>query len=305
MTWVALAGIAALFKSLATISEKEILSKEGTTNYIAGISFIIAILSVPLLYFVKDPYLSTELFGYIYLVSMISVVSALSMAFVVKHLDISESSALFATTPIAVAIFGTILIDEVLTKGQIAGVIMSSFGLFILEFKHTNKHGVNINDKEHPDDHPVRGKKKLYTLLFIGLITFAISSVGDRYLIHYKGIDPLLFLVIVQLCISLNMFAYEIVKNAFMKPEEAQLKLMDPYLLLQKSFWANVIFIIAHRVTHMFAIQFVTAAVLNTAKQINAVITTVLGGKIFHEKDLLRKSLACLVIVSGAFLAIL
>jgi drug/metabolite transporter (DMT)-like permease len=305
MSWVTLSAIAALFKSLATISEKEILSKQSTTNYIAGVSLIISVFSLPLLYFTEHTYLSVESFWYIYFFSIISVVSALCMAFVVKNLDISESSALFATTPIAVALFGTILIDELLSPIQIAGVIISSLGLFILEFKHRNKHGVEINDKEHPDDHPVYGRKNLYPILILGLISFGISSVGDRYVIHYRGVDPLLFLVIIQLCITINMFAYEIIKNAFISQNEAKLKLIDPHLLLQKSFWANVLFIIAHRVTHMFAVQLVAAGVLNAAKQVNAVFTTVLGGRMFHENDLMRKTIACLIIILGSILVIL
>ncbi|MBU3668695.1 MAG: DMT family transporter [Candidatus Taylorbacteria bacterium] len=305
MTWVPLALIASVFKSLATISEKEILTKESTANYIAGVSFIIAICSLPLLYFTEYTHISAHSFWLIYIFSIFSVVSALSMAFVVKHLDISESSALFATTPIAVGIFGTIFIGEILTATQVAGIIVSSLGLFILEFRHKNRHGVDINKKEHDDDHPIYGRKKLYTILIIGLVAFGLSSIGDRYLIFYKGVDPMLFLVIIQLCISLNMFAYEIVKNAFMKPTETRLKLIDPELLLQKSFWGNVIFIISHRVTHMFAINLVAAGVLNAAKQINAVFTTILGGKLFHEEDLLRRTIACLVIISGAVLVIL
>lgn len=305
MTWILLACIAALFKSLATISEKEILLKENTSDYISGISFIIAIVSLPLLYFIKDMHLSVPVFWMIYGFSVLSVVDALAIAYVVQKLDISESSALFATTPIIVALMGTVFINELLQPFQVAGIILSSLGLFILEFKHRNSLGHEINTKEFPDNSQTHSRKKLYSILVIGLLVFGITSIGDRYIIHYKGVDPILFLVIIQLCISLNMFIVDIIRNAFNKPSEVRNKLIDPVLLTQKSFWANVIFIILHRVTHMFAINLVAAGLLNAAKQINAVITTVLGGKLFKEKELLRRTIACLVILSGVVLVIL
>ncbi len=305
MTWVTLATIAAFCKSFATISEKEILTKESTSNYITGVSFIIALFSLPLLYFVKDSHITFESILWIYGLSIISAIDALAIAYVIQKLDISESSALFATTPIVVALFGTLFLNELLLPLQIVGIILSSVGLFILEYKHKNKHGIDLNTKEHPDDHPTFNRKVLYTVLFVGLLCFGLSTIGDRYVIHYRGVDPLLYLLFVQVGISLNLFIYEIVRNARALPNETRLKLIDPKLLLQKSFWANVAFIIAHRVTHMFAVGLVSAGLLNAAKQTNAVISTVIGGKLFKEKELTRRTIACLVIILGVILVVL
>lgn len=291
MTWITLACIAALFKSLATISEKELLVKENSSDYISGISFIIAICSVPLLYFVKDFNISAETLWIVYGLSLISVVDALAIAYVVQKIDISESSALFATTPIIVALFGSIFIGEFFTQSQMLGIVLSSFGLFILEYKRKAVQN--------------EGKSHLYLILIIGLIFFGLSTVGDRYVIHYRGVDPLLFLLLVQVGISVNMFAFDIIKNAFRKPTVAKRKLIDGALLVQKSFWANVVFIISHRITHMFAVNLVEAGLLNAVKQINAVITTILGGNLFKEKELVRRSLACLVILSGVIMVVL
>jgi drug/metabolite transporter (DMT)-like permease len=305
MTWILLACVAALFKSLATISEKELLIDESPSEYISGISFIIAIFSLPLLYIVKDMSITSESLWFTYGLSILSVVDALAIAYVVKKLDISESGALLATTPIIVALFGTVFINELLTTSQIAGIILSSFGLFILEFKHRNKKGQEIDPTDHIDNGVSHSRKKLYTILVIGLLVFGLTTIGDRYMIHYRGVDPILFLLIIQVFISLNMFAVDIIRNAFRAPTERRNKLIDPKLLTQKSFWANVVFIIAHRVTHMFATNLVAAGLLNAVKQINAVITTVLGGKLFKEKELFRRTIACLVILLGAVLVIL
>lgn len=305
MTWITLACIAALFKSLATISEKELLTKESTTEYISGISFIIAICSLPLLYFITDVHVPAGSLWFIYGLSILSVINALAIAYVVQKLDISESSALFATTPIIVALMGTLFINELLTTSQIAGIILSSFGLFILEFKHRNKQGHDINEKEFPNNGVTHSRKKLYTVLIIGLIVFGVTTIGDRYVIYYRGIDPILYLLIIQVFISLNMFAFDIIRNAFKDPSERKNMLMDPKLLTQKSFWANVVFIISHRVTHMFATGLVAAGLLNAVKQISAVITTVFGGRLFKEKELVRRTIACLVILLGVVLVIL
>lgn len=311
MTWITLACIAALFKSLATISEKHLLVKENASDYISGISFIIAICSIPLLYFVKDFTISSETFWITYGLSILAVIDALAIAYVVQKLDISESSVLFATTPIVVALFGTIFIDELLTQSQVFGIIISSLGLFILEHKHTKSvstlvHTIDAGtSKPSQNENKNESKTRLYCMLIIGLIFFGLTSIGDRYVIHYRGTDPLLFLFIAQVCISVNMFAFDIIKNIFRKTTSAKRKLMDPALLIQKSFWANVVFIISHRVTHMFAVNLIEAGLLNAVKQINAVIITILGGNLFKEKDLVRRTFACLVILAGVFMVIL
>lgn len=295
MTWVTLALLAALFKSLATISEKEVLIKSDASNYMSGISLVIALASLPLLYFVKDMSLTLDIVWIILFFSILAAINGLSISYVIQKLDISESGVLLATTPIIVSIMGMVFIGEFLTPMQVLGIFVSAIGLFILEFK---KKEVLLQSVDTPPS-----RKKLYIILGVSLIFFGATTVGDRYVIHYLKVDPVLYLVLVQLGISLSMFFYDLAKNG-LKVKGVRSKFLDPKLLTQKLFWTNVVFIICHRLIHMFAVSLVAAGLLNAVKQINAVITTILGGMLFKEKGLIRRAIACLVIVAGVVLVI-
>jgi drug/metabolite transporter (DMT)-like permease len=302
-TWLTLAFAAAFFKAFATISEKEILLKKDIFDYVSAGSFLVAIISTPLLYFVKDMSLTLETIFFIFASSILSVTCALSLSYIVKKLDISESSALISVTPIMVAIFGAFLIKEFLSWIQVLGIITSSIGLFVLEFK--TKGGVDSKNLRNEYTGPVSGRIKIYTILLLGLVTFGLSSIADRFIIHYVGVDPLLFLVIIQLFITLNMFIFDVVKNAFSEKGTKQNKFIDTGLLMQKAFWANIIFIIAHRIAHVFAINLIAASILNAVKQVNVIVLTVFGGKIFKEENLIKKTFACVIILVGVVMVIL
>ncbi len=287
MSWVFIAILAAGFKSLATITEKKLLGTESMSEYLSGISIFISILSLPLLLLVKN-FSFTGIDLLITLgISMISVMSAASITYVIKKVDISESSALLAMTPIFVTVCGFIFLGERVTAMQLGGIALSSLGLFILEKKRAQKQPVD---------------RKLYIVLVLSLIFFAISTIGDRYMVHYRNIDPILFLIIVQICISINFVIYDI-QHA--RKNKSKSSFIDHKLFREKYFWLNSILIIGHRITHMFGVNLIEAGIFNAAKQINAIFTTVIGGTLFKEKELMRKTFACIIIVTGVLLVTL
>jgi len=232
----------------------------------------------------------------ILLLSILAAANGLMISHIIQKLDVSESGVLLATTPIVVSLIGAVFLGELLTPMQFFGIFVSAIGVYILEFKkkeitpHTNT--VSIH------------KRKLYAVLVVSLICFGVTTVGDRYVIYYLKVDPLLYIVLIQLGISLSMCIYEIAKNG-LKIKSTQNRFLDPKLLSQKLFWTNVIFIIAHRITHGFAVGLIAAGLLNAVKQINAVITTILGGFLFKEKGLIRRTIACVVIVVGVVLVVI
>jgi drug/metabolite transporter (DMT)-like permease len=266
--------------------------------------------------------------------SMISVMSAVSITYVIKKVDISESSALLAMTPIFVAICGFIILNEKITSMQLAGIALSSVGLFILEKKHGGKNQVikmeahtsdkttekqisdfhitgNIvgetNSARILDNHTLNPDKislkkpdiKLYAVLIFSLIFFALSTIGDRHMIHYRNIDPILFLIIVQICISINFIVYDI---GYARKHNTKNSFIDHKLFREKYFWLNSLLIICHRITHMYGVNLIEASIFNAVKQVNAIFTTIIGGKLFQEKELLRKTFACIIIVLGILL---
>ncbi len=291
MSWLSLALVAALLKSFSSVSEKQVLNKEDAAVYTSAFSFVIAFISLPLLWFVKDTDLTAVDFGIIYIVSIVSVVSSLTAAECIKKLDISESAPLFALSPLLVTFMSVFFLHESINFFQLIGILISVFGVFVLEY-HTHR-----DEDKGQIKNP---RAATYFTLFISLIFFSVASVLDRYVVYDRGIDPLYFLFIIQFFILINICIYDITFSKGMRT-----KIINPKLFLRISFWANLIFIMAHRVVHMFAVQMIGAGVLNTVKQVNVFFTTLIGGTLFTEKHIFQRLIGCACIISGIVLVII
>ncbi len=296
---VFLALLASFFKSIANIAEKQVLTEEGVEIYSSQLSFVLAFISLPLLFFVKSFDISNSALFITYGASFCSIIAALTSVWIIKKMDLSESAVLFAAGPVIIAIAAGVLLHEKITPLAIAGILVSCLGIFILEYHSPKSEKHNL---AFPVSDTIPGPEKkaiLYSLLFVSLIAFSLGAIADRYVIHNMGIDPILYLIIIQFFILFNFALIDLFLSKKMKR-----KVIDPKLFLRKSFWANVIFIIGHRVSHIFAVQMMQISILNAIKQSSAVFTTLLGGRIFKEKHMLKRGIACLAVVAGVVLVI-
>ncbi len=296
---VFLALLASFFKSIANIAEKQVLTDEDVEIYSSQLSFVLAFISLPLLFFVKSFDISTSALLIIFGTSFCSIVAALTSVWIIKKMDLSESAILFAASPIIIAITAGILLQEKLTPMIITGILVSCLGIFILEYHNPKSEKHNLT---FPAPHGIPAPEKkmvLYFILLISLICFSLGAIADRFVIYDMGVDPILYLIIIQFFILFNFALIDLFVSKKMKR-----KVINPKLFLRKSFWTNVIFILAHRVSHMFAVQMMQISILNAIKQSSAVFTTVLGGRIFKEKHMLKRGIACLAVVCGVVLVI-
>jgi drug/metabolite transporter (DMT)-like permease len=290
MSWLSLALLAAFLKSVSNVSEKQVLIKEDVLVYTSAFSFVIAFVSLPLLFFIDDKSISATNLGIIYISSLISVVASLTAAKCIKQLDISESAPLFALSPLLVTFLSIIFLGESINPLQIIGILISVFGVFVLEY-HTH-HDELAEEKKN--------RTGAYIILLISLIFFSFSVVMDRYVIYNRNINPLYALLIIQFFILFNIAVYDALFN-----KSTNTKLINPKLFLRVSFWTNVVCIIAHRVVHVQAVQLIGASVLNAVKQVSVFFTTIIGGNIFQEKHILQKLVGCACIISGILLVII
>jgi drug/metabolite transporter (DMT)-like permease len=292
MSWLSLALIAALLKSFSSLSEKQVLTKEDALVYTTAFSFVIAFISLPLLWFIKDTSISSSTLGVIYFCSLMSVFSSITAAMCIKKLDISESASLFALSPLIVTFLSILFLHEPINSVQLIGIFISVFGVFVLEY-HTHRPENQGEIKS--------SNVSAYIILFISLIFFSVGTALDRYIIHDRGVSPLYYLLVIQFFVLLNICIYNLICNR----RNIGRKVINPKLFLRISFWANMVFIVAHRIVHMFAVQMIGAGVLNAVKQLNTFFTTLIGGKFFLEKHILQRLVGCSCIIAGIILVII
>mgnify|MGYP000659136237 CR=1 FL=1 len=270
-------------------------------------SSLIAFTSLPLLYVVDITSISSIALFLIFISSICSTASAITSAYVLKHLDVSESASLFALSPILITILSIVFLGENLSIIQLIGIGISCIGIFILEghrhyTKQTSHDSALAGTLSHIDipEETRASKTKIYSVLISALIFFSSNAVLDKYIIDEHAVNPIYLLVLIQLCILLNF----IILHVYTRKEKTKSS-FDLSLVYQKSFWVHIFFVITHRVTHVLALREIGVALLHTIKQFSAVLTTILGGKLFTEKHMIRRTTACLCIVTGVILAIL
>lgn len=306
MNSIFLALSASVLKTFSTLSEKQVLTRAEPGPFTATASFVLAFASLPLLYFVANSNIGSQALWMTALCAMFSTISGISSAYVLKNLDISESATLFALSPAVITLMSVFFLNEQLATIQFFGIGLSCIGIFILEgHRHSAKQDTHLTAHGSNPAHieiPIKSNKKIfmYIALLLALVCFSSSAVLDRYIVHHLGTDPILFLIIVQFFILLCFLIIDLFIS-----KKGAVDSFDIQVLKRRSFWAHVCFVIAHRVFHMFAVRGMGASLLHAIKQSSVVLTTVLGGKIFTEKHMVRRTIACLCVVFGVLLAIL
>jgi drug/metabolite transporter (DMT)-like permease len=198
-------------------------------------------------------------------------------------------------------------LGEQLNTIQLVGIGISCVGIFILEghrhhtkqISHDSALSGTLSHIDIPEEKRA-SKTKVYFVLISALIFFSSNAVLDKYIIEKHAVNPIYLLVLIQLCILLNF----IILHVYTRKEKTKSS-FDLSLVHQMSFWGHIFFVIVHRVTHVLALREIGVALLHTIKQFSTVLTTILGGKLFTEKHMVRRTIACVCIVTGVVLAIL
>jgi drug/metabolite transporter (DMT)-like permease len=80
-------------------------------------------------------------------------------------------------------------------------------------------------------------------------------------------------------------------------------------LIIKNSFSKNIktillvaVLTVSYRVAQNYAVSLAAVGLVTAVKRSSSLFTTLIGGEIFHEKELIKKSVACLIMILGVFL---
>lgn len=286
-TWIIFSLGSALIVSVSSLIEKKILNKEHTIQYSVTLTFLVGLLSLPFLFFIDYSSLSLKIVLIIFAVSVIASYAYFLVAKATKHMEISVISPLLSMAPAMTALIAFLFLGETLRAPQLSGLILIVLGSFILEKASKEKFHFHIF------------KKNNYVyFVFLALVLYSITASLDRYVLLSPSISPLSYLVIVQIFIAFNFFVISLIQK---RPAELLSGLRQA---------GGQTFIIAllttcSRFLLLNAISLAYVGLVVALKHISSLFTTILGGKLFHEKNIGEKTMACLLIVVGVIVMIL
>ncbi|MDB4939871.1 MAG: hypothetical protein JWO40_296 [Candidatus Doudnabacteria bacterium] len=287
MSWLGFALLCALFAAISAIMEKKTLFYEHAMEFSAVLSVIIAGLSLPFFFLINYSALDVKK---VLLMLATATVGAIGSFFInrsARHMEISAASPLLVLGPVITTILAFFILNEHITTVQAIGIVILVAGGYILELKPGSKIIGPI--REFIDS-------KFIHILFLGLFILSISSLLDRVILSRESVSVYAYLAFVnffQALVYLIMLTFyhdgiNGIKHGFKTAGY-------PLLIIAA-------LTVSYRFFQATAVQLVYVGLALSIKRTSSIFTTLVGGKLFHEKNLIRRGFACLIMILGAIL---
>lgn len=290
MIWFLLVITAVFFIVFETILEKRTLSEARTFDFSAMFAFGNAIVISPFLLVADLSQINWQIIAVIYVASLFSTVTSLLIFKAMKHSAISEVTPILALLPLVVSLLAFLILGEKISLVQINGLLVMVGGIMFLEFKNFEASKGIFR----------KGRKRYIIYIALCLLLGGVGAIFDRTIISRLEINALAYLAIIQLLIALNYLIF-----ISLRP-----RLFSGLRGSVSKFWKIVLLIslltVIHRYLYVSAIKIAGSIGLIVAVyKLSSLFNVFVGEKFFGEKDILKKIIATIIILSGVFLLVI
>ena len=284
------AFLAAILTAAASVIEKKTLMREHALEFSTVLAMFNMILAIPF-FFVID-YSKIVIFPLIctFFVSICGAVAFLLVSKSVRHMELSSASPFLVLGPGVTAVIAFFVLGEALSLVQIGGLILLMFGAYVLQLKN-----------HHSLLEPLRvfrGSKYIH-YIFIALMLYGICSVMDRYILGYLGFQLEAYMAFVHVFLAGNLFVMLYLFHDGVKGIVHGVKSAGWWILVV------AILTISYRYFQMEAIKIASAGLVIAVKRSSVLFCVLLGGELFHERNIARKLLATVIMLAGLLMVVL
>ncbi len=286
--WFFIALASAILSALAAIFQKKVLFNLNALEF----SFILSVfnLIIALILFPQMDISKISFDGLIilYFKTILGAIAFLNVMLAIKNLEISSALPLMTLTPAIVVILSFIILGESISGIEFLGMLILLMGTYVLELRKKD----NLID-------PIKTliKTNYHRYIFYALILLSVSSVIDKLIIKDFNLSPFNFVVFQQIFLAINFTIIILIK------------LKNPIEILKKVSKDNLAWIIlisvltiGYRYTQIEAIKLAPVALVLTVKRTSVFFASIIGGKIFKEKYLVKKGIGIILILIGAYI---
>ena len=286
MQWYFFAILTALLAAAAAIVEKKTLLKEHAMEFstvLAVFNFFIVLVLLPYINF-NFP---LKMLAFIYIASVLATIAFLFVAKAVRHMDVSIVSPLMTFSPAIVVVLAFFILGEKVTFLQLFGILLLIIGSYVLE---SESHGTKkIFTKTF--------KSNYFYYIFLALILYGFCSIFDKFIL--RTVSPLTYIPIVQFFIAINFIILICIFHNGFEGIKHGVKSAGKWIFLV------AILVISYRLSYAQAVSMTYVSLVIPIKRMSAFFATAVGGRVFHEKNLAQRILACVIMLIGASLVIL
>ncbi|MBU2491203.1 MAG: EamA family transporter [Bacteroidetes bacterium] len=288
MQWFFIALLSSFLSAFAAITQKKVLFNRGPLEFSFLLSIVNLLFSIPFFFFIDYGTIHSYNLFILFIKSIIGVSAFLCVMTALKNLQISNALPLLALTPGFVAVFAFIFLGESLKTTEVIGLISLIAGTYILESK---------NLKEILSPLNVFLKSKYHHYVILALLLFTASSIMDKLLLIKLNLTPISLTAFQHLFFALLFLMIYLLYGGVKKFEHINFNKKDLWWIVLIS-----ILTIGYRYTQIVSISLASVALTLAVKRTSVLWATIIGGKIFKDSNLLKKTIAVLFILLGAVL---
>jgi bacterial/archaeal transporter family protein len=290
MLWIIYTLLTAVLVSFSTLMEKKVLFKEHAMEFSAVLALFNMILALPFFLFADFTNLTLKPLVYMFISSILAAVGFLLIIKAIRHMEVSSVSPLLIMGPGLTAVLAFVFLGEKMSVFEITGIFLLLIGAYILETK----------DRKHLlEPFKIIKESKYIHFILIAILFYSISSLFSRVVLAHYNLTPETFIAIINVFLAINFFIMlsffhdgvngikNGIKNAWL-----------PILIVS-------VFVISYRFFQANAIKLARVGLVESVKKLSVLFTVIIGGEIFHEKNLMKKIIASLIMTAGVLLIVI
>lgn len=290
MPWYLFALASALLIGIVSILEKKILMHETPLEFSSAFSFYNFLFTLPLLFFIDLKALDLQVVLLIGGVALLGSLAFFYTARGVQNLDVSLVSPLRSIGPATTAILAVFFLNESLAVSQWIGMGAIVIGSYILS-SEAHQHLLD----------PLKRffHSRSVHFILIAVCLYSVTAVLDRSILHSLNTEPLTYIFVVN---AYELFFFLIMSELFSTKHHGIVHgiAKGGFLLPVTS-----IAIVLSRICHANAVKLAYIGLAEAVKRSSALFVVIVGGRLFHEKNVARRTIATIAMIVGILFVIL
>ncbi len=296
--WFVYALVSAGLVGFKTILQKAELKKEHSLDYVVAWSLVAMLIALFLWPWVNFASLDLVTLEYIYIASFLGSIAIWFGAKALRHLDISFVSPQAVIGTLFALLFAYLFLGEVLTINQWLGVIVLIIsGTFLLRGSMRGAHFFAFPAVLRIGDLFKKKTVLFYELLLIlAMLFMGLSTIFDKIVLERIDITTFIFVLGIFLFINHLVIYTMVVGNVSKIPAN-----------VDKLGWV-IVFIalltVLSRLTYSRALSMAEVSLVIPLKETSILVSTIIGGSLFREKNLIQRAIIALLMLGGVWLLV-
>lgn len=288
MNWIIFALISALLTSLATLTQKRALQTEHAMQFAASLAVVNLIAVIPVFFTINYGNLTWQSLSMLFVACLCGGVAILLTTKALRHMGVSEISPLFVIAPGITAVLALIFLNEKLNALQTSGIILTLVGAYMLE----------LRSRDLLSPFKLVGSSKYIVYVFFSLFLYSISALIGKSLLSTHHLQPEAFLAFAHLYLAIIFIALYTFYHDGIRGIVANIRSHGPIIILIS------VLVVGHRYAEIYSTQIAAVGLVAVILKSSTLFTTIIGGRLFRESNLIWKAAACIVMIAGMFLVI-